>query len=68
MTRDKAEKALNRRGFLRSIGGVSAVAVAAVASPLAATEAEAYTPGGDEQRARYRETEHVKTFYRVNRY
>lgn len=68
MKRDKTAKMTDRRGFLRSIGGVSAVAAAVASAPLVATEAEAYTPGGDEQRARYRETEHVKTFYRTNRY
>ena len=44
------------------------VAVAAVASPIAATEAEAYDPGADETRARYRETRPRKAFYRTNGY
>ena len=60
-------KGLDRRGFLRSLGGASTAAVAA-ASPIAATEAEAYDPGGDETRARYRETDQVKAFYRSNGY
>ena len=38
------------------------------AGPLAG-EAHADTESNDEKRkARYRETEHVKTYYRVNRY
>ncbi|MFL5126101.1 MAG: formate dehydrogenase, partial [Microvirga sp.] len=39
-----------------------------VASPLAATDAEAYNPGNDETKARYRETDHVKAYYRTNGY
>ena len=31
-------------------------------------DALAYDPGGDETRARYRETDHVKAFYRTNGY
>ena len=46
--------------------GVTTVAVAA--SPLASTEAQAYDPGNDEAKARYRETDHVKAFYRTNGY
>ncbi len=59
-------KAVDRRGFLRSIGGASvagaAVAVGA-AAPAAASENDA-----DKKKARYRETDHVKNFYRTNRY
>ncbi len=62
------EKALDRRNFLRSLGGASTVAVAAVASPLAATEAAAYDPGQEETKGRYRESDHVKAYYRTNGY
>jgi hypothetical protein len=65
---DKNDKAMDRRNFLRTVGGASTAAVAAVASPIAATEAEAYDPGPDETKARYRETDHVKAFYRTNGY
>lgn len=68
MKREKHDTAIDRRKFLRTMGGVPAVAVAAAASPIAATEAQAYDPGGDETKARYRETDHVKTYYRTNRY
>jgi hypothetical protein len=65
MARER-ERKLGRRDFLRTLGG-GATAVAAIA-PLAG-EARADTETNDEKRkARYRETEHVKTFYRVNRY
>jgi hypothetical protein len=66
---DRAQRrALDRRSFFRGIGGASAVAATALASPFAATQAEAYDPGSDERRARYRESEHVKAFYRTNGY
>jgi len=58
---------LGRREFLRTLG-VGATAAVAASGPLAG-EAAADTESNDEKRkARYKETEHVKTFYRVNRY
>ena len=55
-----------RRDFLRVLG--AGAGVAAAAAPLA-TMAKADTENNDEKRkARYKETDHVKTFYRVNRY
>jgi hypothetical protein len=68
MTRKTSDKAIDRRNFFRTVGGASTVAVAAVASPLAATNAEAYDPGNDETKGRYRESDHVKAFYRTNGY
>jgi len=35
---------------------------------LAVEQTNAYDPGRDESRARYRETDHVKAFYRTNGY
>ena len=62
---EKPKTAVGRREFLRVLG---AGATAAAATPLA-TQAKADTENNDEKRkARYKETEHVKTFYRVNRY
>jgi hypothetical protein len=60
------KKAIDRRNFLRALGGASTAAAAA--SPIAATEAAAYDPGPDETKARYRESDHVKAFYRTNGY
>ena len=65
------DKGLDRRGFLRAVGGAStgaAIVAAGTATPIAATDAQAYNPGPEETKARYRESEHVKTFYRTNRY
>lgn len=66
--REKPKNALDRRNFLRAVGGVSTAAAAAVVSPIAATEAQAYDPGSEETKARYRESDDVKAFYRTNGY
>ena len=56
---------LGRRQFLHALG--AGVAVAA-ASPLA-LEAKADSESNDEKRkSRYKESDHVKAYYRVNRY
>jgi len=55
-----------RRDFLRVLG--AGAGVAATAAPLA-TMAKADTENNEVKRkARYKETDHVKAFYRVNRY
>ena len=62
----KAAK-VGRRDFLRILGGTG-VGVAAGAGAMT-TPAQADSENDAEKRkARYRETEHVKAFYRVNRY
>jgi hypothetical protein len=58
-------KGLNRRRLFM-MGG-SAVAVAAVV-PLAGGEAVADESQAERVKARYKETDHVKNYYRVNRY
>jgi hypothetical protein len=64
-TQNKAKVA--RRDFLRVLGAGAGIAATA-AAPLA-TMAKADTENNDEKRkARYKETDHVKAFYRVNRY
>ena len=63
----QSEKAVARRDFLRVLGAGAGVAAGA-ATPLA-TSAMADSENNDEKRkARYRESDHVKAFYRVNRY
>jgi hypothetical protein len=59
-----------RRRFLGGLG------LAAVAAPAAAIEADGSTGGlppkketeAEKRAARYRETDHVRAFYRTNRY
>jgi hypothetical protein len=58
-------KGFNRRRLF--LMGGSAVAAAAVV-PLASGEAEADESQAERVKARYRETDHVKNYYRVNRY
>lgn len=61
------EKAkLGRRDVLRALGvGAGAAAMA----PALGGEARADTENDQEKRkARYKETDHVKAYYRVNRY
>jgi hypothetical protein len=65
--KEEHQSKLGRRDFLRALGA-GASAAAASAGPLAG-EAHADTETNDEKiKARYRESEHVKTYYRVNRY
>ncbi len=56
---------VDRRRFFM-MGG-SAVAAAAVA-PLAGSEAIADESQSERVKARYKESDHVKNYYRVNRY
>jgi hypothetical protein len=56
---------LGRRQLLRALG----IGAAAAATVPRATEAVADSESNDEKRkARYRESDEVKTYYRVNRY
>jgi hypothetical protein len=59
--------ALGRREFLRTLGAGATVA-AAGAGPLAEPARADTESDAEKRKARYRETEEVKTFYRVNRY
>lgn len=64
---EKSRAALDRRGFMKTLSLGGAAAAASVAPGLV-TPAEAYDPGKEETKARYRETDHVKAFYRTNSY
>ena len=56
---------LGRRQFLRALG---VGAAAAAAAPLATEAVAASETDDDKRKSRYRESEHVKIFYQVNRY
>jgi hypothetical protein len=58
-------KPVGRRDFLRALGAGAGVAVAAPIATPAQADSES---NADKRKTRYRETDHVKTFYRVNRY
>jgi hypothetical protein len=61
------KRALGRREFLRRLGAGAGVA-AAGAVPLASTAAADTESNEEKRKSRYKESEHVKTYYRVNRY
>jgi len=66
MSDPKPAPAVQRRGFFAALGvsGATAIAVAAAESK----PAEAMTPPSGKSGQHYKESEHVKQFYRVNRY
>jgi anaerobic selenocysteine-containing dehydrogenase len=68
-------KVAERRGFLKALGLATGAAAAAAAAAPAAAQTISTTPGrpakeGEAERVktRYRETDHVRAFYRTNRY
>ena len=61
------KKAVGRREFLRTLGAGASVAAVA-AAPMVATPVAAQTKEDPKKKARYQNTDHVKTFYRVNGY
>ena len=67
MSNEKESK-VGRRDFLRKVGVGTVGAGATLATPLISS-AQADSESNDEKRkARYQETDHVKEYYRVNRY
>lgn len=67
MPRDKT--IIERRAFLRVLGSASAATAAVSALPLTASDAQAYNPGTQETRSRYRaDSPDVQAFYRTNGY
>jgi len=60
-----ASERVGRRGFF---GGATAIAAAAVAAPIAASPAAASETDAEKKKARYQESDHVKAYYRTNRY
>ncbi|MCX7339466.1 MAG: twin-arginine translocation signal domain-containing protein [Hyphomicrobiales bacterium] len=63
----KNKQSLDRRGFLK-VASLGSAAAAASVAPGIVTPAQAYNPGKEETKGRYRETDHVKAFYRTNSY
>jgi GH24 family phage-related lysozyme (muramidase) len=65
---DEKKTTVGRRDFLRKVGIGTVGAGATLAAPLV-TSAQADNETDQEKRkARYKETDHVKAYYRVNRY
>ena len=65
--RKERQARIGRRDFLRALGA-GASAAAASAGPLAGEALADTETDGEKRKPRYRETEHVKAYYRVNRY
>lgn len=70
MSKEKNNTDLDRRGFLKALGtGTAGAATVAVAGVVGmAPAAEAVESAADKKKKRYQETDHVKAFYRTNRY
>jgi hypothetical protein len=67
----KSPKTVQRRGLFATLGlGGAAAAATAVASVIIAAPepAEAMTPAGGKAGSHYKESEHIKKFYKVNSY
>ena len=59
---------VGRRGFLRKVGIGTVGAGATLATPLVGSVQADSETNDEKRKARYKETDHVKAFYRVNRY
>ncbi|MGY8635159.1 twin-arginine translocation signal domain-containing protein [Bradyrhizobium sp. 14AA] len=65
---EETKAKVGRRDFLRKVGIGTVGAGATLATPLVGS-AQADSEKDDEKRkARYKESDHVKAYYRVNRY
>jgi hypothetical protein len=65
--KNERQAKLGRRDFLRTLG-VGATAAVASAGQIAGEALADTETDAEKRKPRYRETEHVKTYYRVNRY
>lgn len=65
MTKTVSKLILGRRQFLGVLGAGVSVAVTAPIATVAVADSET---SDEKLKSRYRETEHIKRFYSVNRY
>ncbi len=70
MQSKKGDAGVDRRGFLKTLGSSAAgtAAVAAAAAAVVPATAEAAEAATERTKKRYKETDHVKAYYRTNRY
>ena len=69
MTNERETKAVDRRNFLKALGTGAGATTLAVAGVVAGpTTAEAGESAADKKKKRYQETDHVRAYYRTNRY
>jgi hypothetical protein len=64
--KDRDNAKFDRRSVLRALGAGAGVATATTALP-ASVKADSET-NDEKRKSRYKETDHVKAFYRVNKY
>jgi hypothetical protein len=57
-----------RRGFFKAAAGGAAGAALAVPALVVGSEAAAAESAAEKTKARYQETDHVRTYYETNRY
>ena len=65
--RDEKKTTVGRRDFLHKVGIGTLGAGATLATSLTPAQADSETDA-EKRKARYKETDHVKAYYRVNRY
>ena len=66
--RDEKKTTGGRRDFLRKVGIGTVGAGATLANPLIGPAQADSETDQEKRKARYKETDHVKAYYRVNRY
>ena len=67
--KDETKTTVGRRDFLRKVGiGAVGAGAAAAAVPLAGPALADSESIDEKRKARYQETDHIKTYYRVNSY
>ena len=66
--KDHDKATVDRRDFLRKVGIGTVGAGAALTTPLMTGARADSESDYDKRKARYRLTDHIKNFYRVNRY
>ncbi|WP_407158185.1 twin-arginine translocation signal domain-containing protein [Bradyrhizobium sp. STM 3557] len=59
---------VGRRDFLRRVGAGTVGVGATLATPLVGSAVADSETNDEKRKARYRESDHVKAYYRVNRY
>ena len=69
MTNQRETKAVDRRNFLKVLGtGAGATTLAAAGAIVGPAATQAAESTADKKKKRYQETDHVRAYYRTNRY
>lgn len=69
MTKKNTKDGVDRRGLLTAFAkGAAGTAAVAAGTTVSAPAANATESAAERVKKRYRETDHVKAFYRTNRY